>query len=385
MSQGWNDIINAIDNLKPYKQAATINISKPGIVSSVPNYKLERTLGRVGSVGKNIGKAGGIIGTAIPFYKDIALPVANDLYQGFIMGNPDKSKTLQAALGLAGIDRNGNRVVREKNISVNNTGVPLEVLDDTQLTGGKSVQVNNKSGQVSSKPSVQVARQVASQLSSQPKVAQQEITQQKTNIDAINDYISKLQEINQPYIESLQKFADNYGDLYNQNQLYNRRMRDLSAITGSPLWYQSAKDYNPLEVEATKIDLQKKIQDAQAGDLNAINEIMGNLAMANEMGLSPEAAFANKNLLTAMTMRDRNLTNREIAQLNNAAKLQVALQNAQNRLAVQNLRNQGGMTNALIYAGLYGQPAPGLSQQGTVGNVASMDAMLQAAHNKNNR
>lgn len=248
-------------------------------------------------------------------------------------------------------------------------------------TGGKGMR--GMGGQ----PTTQTqALALAQQLAgTAPIDAQQDTDTQQANVNAINDYISKLQEINQPYIESLQRFADNYSDLYNQNQLYNRRMRDLSAITGSPLWYQSAKDYNPLEVEATKIDLQKKIQDAQAGDLNAINEIMGNLAMAQEMGLSPEAAFANKNLLTAMTMRDRNLTNREIAQLNNAAKLQIALQNAQNRLAVQKLRNQGGMTNALIYAGQYGQPAPGLSQQGTAGNVASMDAMLQAAHNKNNR
>jgi len=255
----------------------------------------------------------------------------------------------------------------------------------SQSAGVNSVKGGGKMG---GQPTTQQqALALAQQLGDNtPITNQQDADTQQTNINAINDYISKLQEINQPYIESLQRFADNYGDLYNQNQLYNRRMRDLSAITGSPLWYQSAKDYNPLEVEATKIDLQKKIQDAQAGDLNAINEIMGNLAMAQEMGLSPEAAFANKNLLTAMTMRDRNLTNREIAQLNNAAKLQIALQNAQNRLAVQNLRNQGGMTNALIYAGQYGQPAPGLNQHGAPSNVpASYDVMLQSAHNKNNR
>ena len=252
-------------------------------------------------------------------------------------------------------------------------------------SGTNGVKGNNRMG---GQPTTQAqALALAQQLGGNPPIAnQQEVDTQQANINAINDYISKLQEINQPYIESLQKFADYYDDLYNQNQLYNRRMRDLSAITGSPLWYQSAKDFNPLEAEATKIDLQKKVQDAQAGDLNAINEIMGNLAMAQEMGLPPEAAFANKNLLTAMTMRDRNLTNREIAQLNNAAKLQIALQNAQNRLAVQNLRNQGGMTNALIYAGQYGQPAPGLNQQGAPSNVpASYDVMLQSAHNKNNR
>ena len=339
---------------------------------------------------KAAGKGIGIVPMAAQFYKDIAFPVANDLYQGFIMGNPDRSKTLQAALKLAGLDRNGNRIVKEKNNNTNSTGVPFEVLDDNQLTGGKSVQVNNKSRQVSGQPTTQVqALALAQQLGGNPPVAnQQEVDTQQANINAINDYVSRLQEINQPYVESLQRFADNYGDLYNQNQLYNRRMRDLSAITGSPLWYQSAKDYNPLEVEATKIDLQKRIQDAQAGDLNAINEIMGNLAMAQEMGLPPEAAFANKNLLTMMAARDREANRYQIALENNLMKKYGIDRNYARALTVQAMRGQNALDVASMYTGAYGNGggvAPGLNKQGTTNNVASMDAMLQAAHNKNNR
>ena len=230
---------------------------------------------------------------------------------------------------------------------------------------------------------------LAQQLGSNSPIAnQQGADTQQANVNAINDYVSKLQEINQPYIESLQRFADNYGDLYNQNQLYNRRMRDLSAITGSPLWYQSAKDFNPLEVEATKIDLQKKIQDAQAGDLNAINEIMGNLAMAEEMGLPPEAAFANKNLLTMMAARDREANKYQIALENNLMKKYGIDRNYARALTVQAMRGQNALDVASMYTGAYGNGggvAPGLNQQGTANNVANMDAMLQAAHNKNNR
>jgi hypothetical protein len=280
-----------------------------------------------------------------------------------------------ANLTQSGVNKVRNNIANNKaSGGNNNTGTPANMGNKVARGAG-------------SRPTAQAqALALAQQLGGNPPITnQQEADVQKANMDAINDYVSKLQEINKPYLDALKGYLDNYDNLYNQNQLASRRLRDISAITGDPIWYQSSKDYNPMLAEANKVELQKKIQDAQAGDLNAINEIMGNLAMAQEMGLSPEAAFANKNLLTAMTMRDRNLTNREIAQLNNAAKLQIALQNAQNRLAVQKLRNQGGMTNALIYAGQYGQPAPGLSQQGTAGNVASMDAMLQAAHNKNNR
>jgi hypothetical protein len=272
-------------------------------------------------------------------------------------------------------------------------------------SGNKTNGVQNKNNNVNSstntgskgnrgmggQPTTQAqALALAQQLGSNPPVAsRQDADTQQANINAINDYISKLQEINQPYIESLQKFADNYDDLYNQNQLYNRRMRDLSAITGSPLWYQSAKDFNPLETEATKIDLQKKIQDAQAGDLNAINEIMGNLAMAEEMGLPPEAAFANKNLLTMMAARDREANRYQIALENNLMKKYGIDRNYARALTVQAMRGQNALDVAGMYTGAYGNGggvAPGLNQRGTASNApASYDAMLQSAHNKNNR
>jgi hypothetical protein len=337
-------------------------------------------------------KTGAMAATAIPFYKDLAFPVANDLYQGFIMGNPDKSKTLRAALKLAGLDRNGNRIAREGTNNTNHSGMPFEILDDNQLTGGKSVQVNNKRGQVGGQPNTKTQAQalaLAQQLGGNPPVVnQQEAGTQQANVNAINDYISKLQEINQPYIESLQRFADNYSDLYNQNQLASRRLRDISAITGDPIWYQSAKYYNPLEVEATKIDLQKKIQDAQAGDLNAINEMMGNLAAVQQMGLTPETAFANKNLLTMMAAKDREDNRLQIALENNLMKKYGIDRNYARALTVQAMRNQNALDVASMYTGAYGNSggvAPGLNQKGTAGNVASMDAMLQAAHNKNNR
>ena len=381
VSPGLSAGLTGYDAFRSYQIAdemEKINKIQP---NSFPKEAIDfyRNKGRAITAGAGVGAgAGGVLGAGV-----FSVP-------GALIGTG-------VGGGLAGL---GYELAQRKNPYANYTISPEQY--ELLRKSNKSKSTNNSNntgsstgtngvkggGKMGSQPTTQAqALALAQQLGGNtPTANQQGADTQQANINAINDYVSKLQEINQPYIESLQRFADNYGDLYNQNQLYNRRMRDLSAITGSPLWYQSAKDFNPLEVEATKIDLQKKIQDAQAGDLNAINEIMGNLAMAEEMGLPPEAAFANKNLLTAMTMRDRNLTNREIAQLNNAAKLQIALQNAQNRLAVQNLRNQGGMTNALIHAGQYGQPAVGLNQQGLPNNVpASYDAMLQSAHNKNNR
>jgi hypothetical protein len=208
-------------------------------------------------------------------------------------------------------------------------------------------------------------------------------------MDAINDYVSKLQEINQPYLDALKGYLDNYDNLYNQNQLASRRLRDISAITGDPIWYQSSKDYNPMLAEANKVELQKKVQEAQAGDLNAINEIMGNLAMAQEMGLPPEAAFANKNLLTMMAARDREANRYQIALENNLMKKYGIDRNYARALTVQAMRGQNALDVASMYTGAYGNGGgvvPGLNRQGTANNApASYDTMLQAAHNKNNR
>ena len=270
--------------------------------------------------------------------------------------------------------------------SNSNAGVPFEILDDIQLTGGKSVQVNNKSGQ----PNTQAqALALAQQLGSNPPITNQKDADiQQTNINAINDYISKLQEINKPYIDALQDYSDRYDDLVKNNFNAQRYFTAMAGLTGNNNYARLADSINPLVVEGNKIDLQKKIQDAQAGDLNAINEIMGNLAMAQEMGLPPEAAFANKNLLTMMAARDREANKYQIALENNLMKKYGIDRNYARALTVQAMRGQNALDVASMYTGAYGNGggvAPGLNQQGTANNVASMDAMLQAAHNKNNR
>ena len=231
--------------------------------------------------------------------------------------------------------------------NINNTG------DSTGTNGVKGNE--GIGGQPTTKAQ---ALALAQQLGSNTPIAnQQEADTQQANINAINNYISKLQEINQPYIESLQRFADNYGDLYNQNQLYNRRMRDLSAMTGSPLWYQSAKDYNPLEVEATKIDLQKKIQDAQAGNIDELNKLQGNVAIANSLGLPSEAALANKDLLNAYVNQQRAQLNYNArvydTNIDNATRVAIKQGDWETAFKLQNMKNQGNLRNAFASSGAF--------------------------------
>jgi hypothetical protein len=312
-----------------------------------------------GSVGKAAVK-GAVKGTAKK-----AVTKAPSILEKFARWNRSGKGMVQSTA----LPNVGYWVSDQFNNPQNNTGVPFEVLDDNQLTGGKGVQVNKKSGQVSGQPTTQAqALALAQQLGSNPPITnQQDVDTQQANINAINDYISRLQEINRPYIDALQNYSDKYNDLVKNNFNTQRYFTAMAGLTGNNNYARLADSINPLVVEGNKIDLQKKIQDAQAGDLSAINEIMGNLAMAQEMGLPPEAAFANKNLLTMMAARDREANKYQIALENNLMKKYGIDRNYARALTVQAMRGQNAFDVAGIYTGAYGNSggvAPGLDQKG---------------------
>ena len=312
-----------------------------------------------GSVGKAAVK-GAIKGTAKK-----AVAKAPSILEKFARWNRSGKGMVQSTA----LPNVGYWVSDQFNNQQNNAGVPFEILDDNQLTGGKNVQANNKSSQVNSNPTTQTqALALAQQLGSNPPITnQQDADTQQANINAINDYVSRLQEINRPYINALQNYSDRYNNLVKNNFNTQRYFTAMAGLTGNNNYARLADSINPLVVEGNKIDLQKKIQDTQAGDLNAINEIMGNLAMAQEMGLPPEAAFANKNLLTMMAARDREANKYQIALENNLMKKYGIDRNYARALTVQAMRGQNALDVASMYTGAYGNSggvAPGLDQKG---------------------
>lgn len=198
------------------------------------------------------------------------------------------------------------------------------------------------------------------------------------NIQAINDYISKLQEINQPYTQALNNYINNYNDLVKGNFNAQRYFTAMAGLSGNQGYNKLAEALNPLNNEANRINAMKMVRDAEAGNVNAINEMMGNLAMAEERGLPPEAAFANKNFLTAMSMLNRDNTKLEIALANNLVKKYGIDKNYARAIAQQQLRNQGSLAVANTYmsgGGGGGQPGRGLTQQGTAQPTQSYDAL----------
>jgi len=332
----WRQIANALR----LKEAMAMGIEGPGVA-------IGSGMGAIfGKGNKWATLAGGavpeLLGRATGGMADYLLQPAIDKYNFPVYnGGINRGK-----FNLGGADNNNSDGKKE---------------DGTQPTNNNQVTGNGVTQQV--KPTAQPLTQAIT--------TEQTPEQQVQNAQIVNDYINKLQQINKPYIDALQNYYNNYNNLYNKAQMSARRLRDISAITGDPTWYQSAKDYNPLVAEANRLSTLKTLQDAQAGDINAINEVMGNLAVAQIEGLPPEAAFANKNLLTMMAAKDREANKYQIALENNLMKKYGIDRNYARALAVQQMRGQTALDVANINAAAYGYGggypgvAPGLTQQGT--------------------
>ena len=181
----------------------------------------------------------------------------------------------------------------------------------------------------------------------------------------VDDYINRIKEANKPYTQLVQDYANNYNDLVNRNFNAQRYFTAMAGLTGNQGYTKLADALNPINNEANRINAMKIARDAELSNINAINEAMGNLALAQEMGLPSEAAFANKNLLTMMAAREREANRYQIALENNLMKKYGIDRNYARALAVQAMRGQTARDVANINAAAYGI-APGLNRQGTV-------------------
>ena len=262
----------------------------------------------------------------------------------------------------------------------------LDEIPAEQLTGGGSIGLpplpdGYQGGMIGGQAPTQATLQEILQGAGNTNLPVASQTNEE-DIKYLNDYITQLRDINQPYIDELKKYYNNYYKMLDRAQRAQGYWQGIAGLTGNQNWTKLADIYNPLTTEANRVNLVKQIQDAQTGDINAINEIMGNLAIADDLGLPPESVFANKNLLTAMSMKDRERTKLEIALANNLVKTYGIDKNYARALAVQALRNQGALDVANINAQAFGyggnyQAAPGLTQQGTAQPTSAEGALFR--------
>ena len=168
------------------------------------------------------------------------------------------------------------------------------------------------------------------------------------DVDVINNYLSRLRGINRPYIKALESYLNNYNK--NLDQARRADLYFYGANLAKGLDPRAGQKFNPLQNQMDIINVIKALQDAKAGDMSSVDELAGNVAIAQQIGLPPQAAFANKNLLSALTSNMKYQTDLEKARIIDAMR-RYGYDSAYSRAIMQQLlRNQGSRENALIYS-----------------------------------
>lgn len=191
-------------------------------------------------------------------------------------------------------------------------------------------------------------------------------TTTNNNEEVIKQYIDMLQNRNAPYIRALNTYLQNY-----PKNLNNAKRSDLyfyGANLGYGLDPRAGQKFNALQNEADVIKIIKEIQDARNAEIDYANEVAGNSAIAEDLGLPKQAAFANKNLLSAYSMRERDAIKKAISDAQIKAKKYGIDERAALMRELQNLKYKMGVDVANIYMGndLSTVPPVGLDDNGSV-------------------
>lgn len=182
------------------------------------------------------------------------------------------------------------------------------------------------------------------------------------SIGSMADYQRQLLEKNRPYIEGLENYYKNYQTNLDEANRIKRYFTGLAGWTGNDKWSELANDYNPLNIEANKLALVKQLQEARTGNLDEINRIIGNVAIARDLGLPDEAALASKELLNARAAQQKNLLgyNARVYDTNvdNATRMAIKQGDWNTAFKLQEMKNQGNLNNAFASsAPFYMDPA----------------------------
>jgi len=197
---------------------------------------------------------------------------------------------------------------------------------------------------------------------------QLDTTPQSTAIDGVLEYMRNRQDKLQPYMDKLNEFVDNYKDYNKGYEDTDIFFRGLAGWTGNPAWATYAKDHNPASTEATQIDLYRKLAEQDLAEEDKYQEILGNIAMAEAMGLPPEAALANPKMISnniqMQKLQQTLQTRREIANLNAREKeldrqARIAMKQGdwKNAQLLQGMRNEASMKRTILEGASYGDPA----------------------------
>jgi len=140
---------------------------------------------------------------------------------------------------------------------------------------------------------------------------------------------------NDTQVQAIANLINNYPKLARDSQRQQLRNAALAGLSGNP-YYANIKPTTQLDNEVSRVNLINELVKARQSEIDRVNNLKGNIAIARQLNLPDEAALAEKELFrTYVSIKGID------------AKLYNAQTNLDRALIVQMLKNQGASDRQL--------------------------------------
>lgn len=156
-------------------------------------------------------------------------------------------------------------------------------------------------------------------------------SQEEVIANNLSNMLDGYANIDDEHIQAIGSLIKNYPRLARDSQRQQLRNAALAGLSGNP-YYANIKSATPLDNEIAMVNLAGELSKARQNKLDRIAQLKARIAIAKEMNMPAEAAFAEKELLKTYV----GLKGLEV-------KLNNALMNYNKTVKVQELKNQGGI------------------------------------------
>ena len=251
---------------------------------------------------------------------------ASDLYKEDINAQPqlDGSNYVPSEnplQGYKGLDSNGNYI------------------------GGQGQHIS--SGQSQSTDDVQKVLNQYQQPTQQSNLVKDNSTQNSNDeqqsdtgkLDKLLQIYAEQQKYMEPYREGLKSYIDNFDTLNKDRFNLDRMLIAKADLQDNDNILKLRESYNPVDVNARKLDLMKALAGEQISNLEGYNRLVGNAAMAKYANIPEEAVLADPAFVQKMATIANAKTNAEArmaaAELNNETKMKIAYLNNRIKAALK--------------------------------------------------
>ena len=158
-------------------------------------------------------------------------------------------------------------------------------------------------------------------------------------VDKLLRIYAEQQKYMEPYREGLKSYIDNFDTLNKDKFNLDRMLIAKADLQDNDNILKLRESYNPVDVNARKLDLMKALAGEQISNLEGYNRLVGNAAMAKYANIPEEAVLADPAFVQKMATIANAKTNAEArmaaAELNNETKMKIAYLNNRIKAALK--------------------------------------------------